>query len=357
MRRGRPPYPGLLTPREQQVLNLIREGLTNEQIAVRLGISFSGARYHVAEILSKLGVSNRQDAALWTPQPQDATRYGLLAWLALRIKRFSLAKAAAGMAVAAGVALPAALLVGTVVMKDRAQTPAAEMTSERSAGPELQVPQLLPTPQVDRYPRPDERWALPVDLARRELSKNPDLARVIAAAESGDVTSLLDFGQRADERYCSSWRGGPAPGCETYDDKLPAVYHDIGVLVARTSEMMGTWLGNMYADNPAKLTFAARDSRFGEGDGGKYYLLFTLSNPATAGGPEEVGGLALIVTPGSPHPIETFAFSRPGGLGLAWVQDYSVTQDGGLTYTSLAQFLVLITPETVKDWPDRGPPR
>jgi DNA-binding CsgD family transcriptional regulator/DNA-binding beta-propeller fold protein YncE len=65
MRRGRPPYPDILTPREQEVLLLIRDGLTNEQIAERLGISHRTARYHVAEILSKLGVSSRREAAVW----------------------------------------------------------------------------------------------------------------------------------------------------------------------------------------------------------------------------------------------------------------------------------------------------
>ncbi|HEX5370197.1 MAG TPA: LuxR C-terminal-related transcriptional regulator [Dehalococcoidia bacterium] len=63
MRRGRPPYPDLLTPREREVLDLIREGLTNQQIAERLGISLPGARYHVSEILSKLGVGSRHEAA------------------------------------------------------------------------------------------------------------------------------------------------------------------------------------------------------------------------------------------------------------------------------------------------------
>jgi DNA-binding NarL/FixJ family response regulator len=66
MRRGRPPYPDLLTPREQEVLDLLRRGLTNQQIADRLGISLPGARYHVSEILSKLGVDSRQEAAAWS---------------------------------------------------------------------------------------------------------------------------------------------------------------------------------------------------------------------------------------------------------------------------------------------------
>nr|AQQ74597.1 hypothetical protein [uncultured bacterium] len=68
MTRGRPPYPDVLTPREWEVLALIREGLTNEQIASRLGITERGARFHVSEILSKLYVSSRAEAAAWRPE-------------------------------------------------------------------------------------------------------------------------------------------------------------------------------------------------------------------------------------------------------------------------------------------------
>jgi DNA-binding CsgD family transcriptional regulator len=69
VKRGRPAYPDLLTPREWEVLALIREGLTNEQIAARLGVSERGARYHVSEILSKLGLKSRDEAAAWTQEP------------------------------------------------------------------------------------------------------------------------------------------------------------------------------------------------------------------------------------------------------------------------------------------------
>src|SRR6185295_15235394 len=63
--RGRPAYPDVLTPRQWQVLALLREGLSNEQIALRLGISVDGVKFHVSEILSKLGVSSRNEAARW----------------------------------------------------------------------------------------------------------------------------------------------------------------------------------------------------------------------------------------------------------------------------------------------------
>ncbi len=67
-RRGRPKHPDILTPREAEVLDLLREGCSNEQIAERLGISISGVKYHVSEILSKLHLQNRTDAARWRPE-------------------------------------------------------------------------------------------------------------------------------------------------------------------------------------------------------------------------------------------------------------------------------------------------
>jgi DNA-binding CsgD family transcriptional regulator len=63
MKRGRPRHADILTPRECDVLALLREGLTNEEIAERLGMSFYTAKFHVSEILSKLGVSTRDEAA------------------------------------------------------------------------------------------------------------------------------------------------------------------------------------------------------------------------------------------------------------------------------------------------------
>lgn len=70
-RRGRPPYPDVLTPRQWEVLALLREGLSNEQIALRLGISVDGVKFHVSEILSKLEVGSRNEAAEWQGQPRQ----------------------------------------------------------------------------------------------------------------------------------------------------------------------------------------------------------------------------------------------------------------------------------------------
>jgi DNA-binding CsgD family transcriptional regulator len=62
--RGRhvPRSAAQLTRREQDVLGLLAEGLTNPEIAARLHISPKTASHHVSNLLSKLGVRNRAQA-------------------------------------------------------------------------------------------------------------------------------------------------------------------------------------------------------------------------------------------------------------------------------------------------------
>lgn len=51
-----------LTARELQVLRLLAEGLGNKELAGQLGISDHTAKFHVAQILAKLGVASRAEA-------------------------------------------------------------------------------------------------------------------------------------------------------------------------------------------------------------------------------------------------------------------------------------------------------
>ncbi|MGH7622369.1 MAG: helix-turn-helix domain-containing protein [Gemmatimonadaceae bacterium] len=69
MARGRPPHPDVLTPRQWEVLERVRDGQSNPEIARELGISTDGAKFHVSEILTKLGVSSRREAAEWEGAP------------------------------------------------------------------------------------------------------------------------------------------------------------------------------------------------------------------------------------------------------------------------------------------------
>jgi len=72
-KRGRPPYPDVLTPRQQEVLEYVREGMTNEQIARQLGISPDGVKFHVSEILSRTGKRRRGEAAEWSAERERPT--------------------------------------------------------------------------------------------------------------------------------------------------------------------------------------------------------------------------------------------------------------------------------------------
>jgi NarL family two-component system response regulator LiaR len=55
-----------LTPREREVLSLMVEGISNAKIAEKLVISHSTVKFHVSNILSKLGVSSRAEAIALT---------------------------------------------------------------------------------------------------------------------------------------------------------------------------------------------------------------------------------------------------------------------------------------------------
>ena len=54
-----------LTPRESEVLALVRQGLANKQIARRLGITERTVKAHLTSVFQRIGVVDRTQAALW----------------------------------------------------------------------------------------------------------------------------------------------------------------------------------------------------------------------------------------------------------------------------------------------------
>ena len=89
-------------------MELLRRGRTNGEIAAELGITLDGAKFHVAEIISKLGADSREDAV----ERWEARRR--VSWPALPgLAWVKWAGTAAGVvAVGAGVLVWAALLRG-----------------------------------------------------------------------------------------------------------------------------------------------------------------------------------------------------------------------------------------------------
>jgi DNA-binding CsgD family transcriptional regulator/catechol 2,3-dioxygenase-like lactoylglutathione lyase family enzyme len=75
-RPGRPPHPDILTLAEWRVVEAVRHGLTNRQIAVRQDVTIDAVKYHVTNALQKLGLSSRAQLRLWSGIRRDSRLFG-----------------------------------------------------------------------------------------------------------------------------------------------------------------------------------------------------------------------------------------------------------------------------------------
>lgn len=69
---------GLLTAREDQVVNLVAEGAGNREIAQQLGITENTVKKSLLRIYDKLGVSNRVELVLYALTHRDTQAYEIL---------------------------------------------------------------------------------------------------------------------------------------------------------------------------------------------------------------------------------------------------------------------------------------
>jgi DNA-binding CsgD family transcriptional regulator len=63
---------GRLTQRQSELLDLVAAGMTNRQVARRLGLSEGTVRRHLENIFGRLGVTSRTAAVMWHTRREPA---------------------------------------------------------------------------------------------------------------------------------------------------------------------------------------------------------------------------------------------------------------------------------------------
>ena len=217
-KRGRPPHPDILTPREWEVLALLRESLSNDEIAQRLGISLAGAKYHVSEILGKLGVASRDEAARWEQpeRPWWAGAAAPMAWMWRRAHVSWLATATAGIAavlVVAGVAL----LIWGLVRTDGDGLPTS--IEADSVFPTMAPTPTISTPNLPPLATPSEPYtATPIDCPGGYLTPEDAIDACLGSGADSSLTrpyvgDCFSDGHSPDQVFsarqrCSAWEDG-----------------------------------------------------------------------------------------------------------------------------------------------------
>ncbi|MEX0784385.1 MAG: helix-turn-helix transcriptional regulator [Dehalococcoidia bacterium] len=204
-RRGRPPYAGVVTPAEERVLELIRTGLTNAEIAIRLGLSINTVRYHVTNLVAKANAETRTELRSWQPDRARRTPLGWLGPVVPGLKGMVVASAVAGIGIAAVSVI--------AVLANREGTPEPALAPAAVETPLPDPPRMgtnrvphVPTFAVVVYETPDKAVLLldsqtGAEMARAATGYNPMvtfrrtrdelLVSYMTDTESG-VTHVLD---------------------------------------------------------------------------------------------------------------------------------------------------------------------
>jgi DNA-binding CsgD family transcriptional regulator/outer membrane lipoprotein-sorting protein len=84
-----------LNERQREVLALVADGLTNAEIGERLGMTLDGAKWNVSEILTKLGLASREEAAAYWRWRHGSRWSRVRGWLGAPLLKVAGAGAAA----------------------------------------------------------------------------------------------------------------------------------------------------------------------------------------------------------------------------------------------------------------------
>jgi hypothetical protein len=299
------------------VLALLREGCSNREIAERLGISHAGAAYHVKEILSKLHVKSRHEAAAW---PLEAVRVRRrvpfpagLAAAAGRLAASASARTLGIGALAAAVVALGLLAVGVIEMDRRVGEP--DTAVQATATPEGEP--------VDSpfQPATSHRFTSRILDADEPLDEEHGIALIDLSsgraehwAVDNDDSGFMTYATSPNHRWlAASGVGGPATG-------------GVGVIADRET-------GNQFTYNPSPWPLAAGPTNDGlvllkkRDSGGEYRLVDLAQDPTGVGRviqshrPNDVyaGDGAILFAQGQRALIDGELFDLTTGQSLAQV--------------------------------------
>ena len=193
-----------LTERQSHVLRLITEGKTNAEIGEALGISLDGAKWHVSEILSKLDVATREEAAEYW-RARNGLRSRTLRALRSLVPGLGWLKVAGGVAVVASVSAAAIFVV--VALRD---------SGTSDTGP------LATAGQPSATATTASSTAASIPAPR---TKDPTLESVLAAVENQNSVALASL-LRPIGVSCDDDIQTTAPDCEgsAVGTTVPSIY-------------------------------------------------------------------------------------------------------------------------------------
>lgn len=116
------------------MLDLIRTGLTNAEIAVRLGLSINTVKYHVTNLHAKANSDSREALRAWQPSRARRNPLGLLSPLLPGLKWLAAAAVVTGI----GIAVAATI----AVLANREGTPEPTAPAAQVATPVRDLPEL-----------------------------------------------------------------------------------------------------------------------------------------------------------------------------------------------------------------------
>ncbi len=189
-RGGRPRHPDILTPAEWRVLEELRKGGTNAEIAVRLGVSPDAVKYHISNMLGKLDLQNRHELGAWQPAARGGRLRALFATpVSLALFGRPLVWAGAGAVALTGVA---AVIVLSVILQGNGEP-------EPIALPPA-TPADTPTPgaTATTATSPTATTEATATLSPTVACGNPSTAPNLVMFSDGSATDLV-----------IEWTGGP----------------------------------------------------------------------------------------------------------------------------------------------------